>query len=472
MSGDGYRQNSNFNRKSGLVSGQYNKKGQINYLLTFSEVHAQTPSSINEETFVSSPADAAPNWLAVAGYKKYERVLAGARYELPLNQNWKNLLTFSGGWYDQYELRPFNHLDDRALSFSLQENMLYSKDNLTVSAGLEWLHENYFWRILANNSLLEQQKAKELRNQYNAFFSVENRFHSSLTVSFAANLNATTYSVQDLFETDAIDYSGHYFNQLIFSPKLGLNYRYSDQLTLYAAAGHGFSNPTVEESLDSEGLLNPDLKPEQGWTFDLGMKSMAFSNSLFADFSAYYILLHDLLVTKRLSESVFYGENAGTSVLQGLELQLRYRPSGIFQLTGGINASDNRFKSFITEDVDYAGKHLPGIPRMHAHVDLQTNFIEKWQFNAVYTFSGKQYLNDANTAQADGWQTINLRGSYVFNVGDKLQIETVFNVHNLFNEHYASMVLINAPSFGGASPRYFYPGLPRNFLFTVKALLK
>jgi len=472
MSGDGYRQNSHFNRSSGLVSGQFNKKGQLNYALVFSDVHAQTPSSINAETYHSSPSDAAPNWFAVEGYKKYERVLAGVRSELPLNNKWKNLLTVSGSWYDQYELRPFNHLDDKAMSFSLQENLVYNHENMVVSAGIEWLHENYFWRILANNSLLEQQKSKELRNQYNAFFSFESRINQTLTLSLAGNLNATTYSVIDLFESDLINYSGDYFNKLIFSPKVGLNYRYSHQLTLYASVGHGFSNPTVEESLDSEGLLNTDLKPEQGWTMDVGLKAIGLSNTLFADVSAYYILLHDLLVTKRLSEAVFYGENAGTSVLKGLEFQLRYRPSDFFQLTGSLNASANRFKSFISEEVDYAGKYLPGIPPVYANIDVQTNLFSSLQVNAAYTFSGKQYLNDANTAHADSWNTINLRGAYTFKVLEKLDIQCVFTLNNVLNEHYASMVLINAPSFGGAAPRYYYPGMPRNYLFTIKAILK
>ncbi len=472
LSGDGYRQNSNFKRKSGIVSGLFSNKGKLNYLLTFSDVHAQTPSSIDEETFRTSPSNAAPNWLSVAGYKAYERILAGICSALPINQQWKNLLTVSGSWYDQYELRPFNHLDDRAMSFSLQDNVVFNKNNMTISTGIEWLHENYFWRILANNDLSELQKATELRNQYNAFFGFEGRFHPSLTFSLAGNLNATTYSVHDLFETDEIDYSGNYFNKLIFSPKLGLNYRYSDQYSIYTSIGHGFSNPTVEESLDSEGFLNPYLKPEQGWTMDVGMRANNITNTLFADFSAYYILLHDLLVTKRLSESVFYGANAGTAILKGLELQLRYKPSELIQLTGAFNASENRFKTFISEDIDYAGKHLPGIPEMHAHVDMQTNLFRNWEFNAVYTFSGKQYLNDANTAQTGSWQTINLRSAYTIDLGKKIQVQCVVHVNNLLNEHYASMVLINAPSFGGRAPRYYYPGMPRNFLFTIRLGVK
>ena len=137
-----------------------------------------------------------------------------------------------------------------------------------------------------------------------------------------------------------------------------------------------------------------------------------------------------------------------------------------------FRSSENRFKTFISEDIDYAGKHLPGIPEMHAHVDMQTNLFRNWEFNAVYTFSGKQYLNDANTAQTGSWQTINLRSAYTIDLGKKIQVQCVVHVNNLLNEHYASMVLINAPSFGGRAPRYYYPGMPRNFLFTIRLAVK
>ncbi len=45
----------------------------------------------------------------------------------------------------------------------------------------------------------------------------------------------------------------------------------------------------------------------------------------------------------------------------------------------------------------------------------------------------------------------------------KHQLDIFMGVNNVFNEKYASMVLINAGSFGGNAPRYYYPGEPVNF---------
>jgi iron complex outermembrane receptor protein len=437
----------------------------------YNNVKSQTPSSIDESTFQNSPSSAATNWLNVKGHKNYERFLGGIKMDSPLAEYFKNRVIFSGSVYDQYELRPFNILDDKAMSTCFQENIMYKRESFSVSAGFEWLHENYFWRILGNNSLLEKQKSKEIRNQFNTFLSFETNPLPSLILSVTANINSTRYTISDLFPADSVDYSGKYSNRYIFSPKIGLNYQYNSNLSFYASVGHGFSNPTVEESLTSQGFLNSKLKPEQGWTFDLGIRSVLLSKTLWADVSAYYIRLNDLLVTKRISEAVFYGDNAGRSTLKGIELNIKYKPATYFQALISANKSDNRFNEFTTNGLNFGNNQLPGIPDMNVNMDIQTLLFKKLQLNAIYTFTGSQYLNDANSKKTQSWQTHNLRAAYTWKIFGEYQVRLIASVNNIFDEKYTSMVLINAPSFGGNPPRYYYPALPRNFLFSLGLFL-
>lgn len=469
--GDGYRQNSSFSRNSIFISGENRKRNKLNYLFLYSGVNSQTPSSIDEQTFINTPSLAAANWLNVKGRKDYERFLGGVRLESPIGRRFKNIATLSGSSYDQYELRPFNILDDKAMSFTFQENVMFTHSLFSVSAGFEWLYENYFWRILQNNSLLENQKSNEIRNQFNSYLSFETKLLSTLILSASGNLNSTRYAVSDLFSADGIDYSGNYFNKLIFSPKIGLNYRHNSDVNFYASVGHGFSNPTAEESLTSQGFLNTALRPEQGWTIDVGARGTAFNNVLSYEVSAYSILLNDLLVTKRISEEIFYGENAGRSTLKGVELQLKYKPVSYFQTLVSFSKSDNRFKEFISDNVNYANKQLPGIPGMNANIDMQTVLFKNLQLNAVYTYNGAQFLNDENSKQTNTWQTVNFRVGYSLQIFRRHNIQLIATVNNVFDEKYASMILVNAPSFSNRPPRYYYPALPRNFLFTLKMQL-
>jgi len=469
--GDGYRQNSSFSRNSIFLSGHQNKQNKLNYLLIYSGVKSQTPSSIDELTFHNSPAMAAPNWLNAKGHKDYERLLGGIKMESRIGDHFKNKFTLSGSIYDQYELRPFNILDDKAMSANFQENIMYTHKLFTLSAGFEWLHENYFWRILENNSLLEIQKSSEIRNQLNTFLSFETKLLPSLLLSVTGNINSTRYAINDLFTADSIDYSGRYFNKNIFSPKIGLNYRPDSDLSFYVSVGQGFSNPTVEESLTSVGFLNTSLKPEQGWTIDLGSRVIALSKTLRLDASVYYIALNDLLVTRRISEAIFYGENAGKSTLTGIELYGTYQPLSNFQILVSISKSDNRFREFTSAAVNFKNNQLPGIPATNAHIDIQTLLFKSLQLNVIYQYTGKQYLNDENSVYSNSWQTMNLRAAYTFNIYRKYQFQFIATINNLFNEKYASMVLINAASIAGRPPRYYYPALPRNVLFTLKMML-
>jgi len=50
-----------------------------------------------------------------------------------------------------------------------------------------------------------------------------------------------------------------------------------------------------------------------------------------------------------------------------------------------------------------------------------------------------------------------------FNLGVSFRFDVFCIVNNIFDEKYASQILINASSFGGNEPRYYYPGLPRNY---------
>jgi iron complex outermembrane receptor protein len=91
ISGDGYRQNSSFSRNSVFVSGENRKQNKLNYLFLYSGVNSQTPSSIDEQTFINTPSKAAANWLNVKGRKDYERFLGGVRLESPLGKQFKNI---------------------------------------------------------------------------------------------------------------------------------------------------------------------------------------------------------------------------------------------------------------------------------------------------------------------------------------------------------------------------------------------
>ncbi len=73
----------------------------------------------------------------------------------------------------------------------------------------------------------------------------------------------------------------------------------------------------------------------------------------------------------------------------------------------------------------------------------------KLKFNTAFRYSGVQFADDANEVKVAGWKTLDAGLHYEIRLAKKINLQVQLAVNNLFNEHYASMILINAPSFAG-----------------------
>lgn len=165
---------------------------------------------------------------------------------------------------------------------------------------------------------------------------------------------------------------------------------------------------------------------------------------------------------------MFYGENAGSAVLKGMELSIGFQPLDRLRFQLSSSLSNNTFKEFEEVDASFSGNHLPGIPRSQFYSSIELELPLQLRLNAVYRYSGRQFADDRNTITVDGWNTIDLGISFTTSLWGKLNMHSQVSVNNLLNEKYASMILINAPSFGGREPRYFYPAQPGNIALRVQ----
>jgi iron complex outermembrane receptor protein len=81
--------------------------------------------------------------------------------------------------------------------------------------------------------------------------------------------------------------------------------------------------------------------------------------------------------------------------------------------------------------------------------------------------SGRIPLDDFNSGYADPWTIMNGTAGYSFKAGKNWKFDVMATVSNITNEHYASMVVVNAPGAPGKPPRYYYPGMPRWVTFSA-----
>lgn len=477
-SSDGFRQNNRYDRKQFFLHGRTSRENDIlTYNIIGTDLYAEIPSSLNETDFLSDPTLAAANWLNIEGYEAYRKIAGNISWERAFDERLSNKMTLFGAFSDPYESRPFNILDDQSFMTGLRETLEYDFARFRARAGVELFNEAYQWKIFETNGGNEgamQLHNTEDRRYINLFAHIKYSPAPRLNIEAGANLNILQYSIATEYQIDGEDQSDSYSYDPIVSPRAGLNYNLFQNHYLHASAGHGFSAPSLEETLLPEGAVNPDLLPETGWNFDLGMRGRLLGETWFYDVTAYTILLSNMLVTERTAEDVFTGINAGMARLSGLEIYNRIklaRSAGGWQtvFSTGIFLNSNRFTEFIDDGTDYSGKELPGIPAQMANAVLSVDYREKLTLRAEARFSGKQFMNDANSLTYDGHMLGNAGVAWKIRPGDSATgFVVTFNVNNIFDTHYASMILVNAPSFGGASPRYYYPGLPRHFSLGVR----
>jgi iron complex outermembrane receptor protein len=471
---DSHRENNQYQRTNLLLQGGLTHKNhQLSVLAAYIDLRAHIPSSIDLETYTNTPHKAAANWLAIKGYQAYQKWQTGLAINSQFSAELSHKLIVYGLLNNAYEPRPFNILDEGTQTIGLKENLTYQKDHLALSLGYEIFNESYQWKIFENE--VAQQgpllsNTKEQRFFYNIQTHAEIELGATTVVSAGINLHQLQYRTNDL-ETEATQQKHRY--RLVLSPRIGINQRVGTHVYLYASAGHGFSAPSPEEALLPDGSINRDLKPEEGVNLEAGIRSAWWRDRLMLDLTGYHIKVQNLLMTRRDAEDVFYGENAGETRHVGLESQLKFHllPKG-FHRELSFSAThtwmNNRFIHFIQDDVDYSSKQLPGQPASMLNLSLLAQNATGVFLQLQYRHESSQYLNDANTKSYPGHQLFHLAGGYHPATGILKSFRLNAGIRNLLDTRHASMLLVNAPSFGSAQPRYYYPGMPRNYYIAIQ----
>ncbi len=481
---DGYRNNNKTDRQTITIASKHfiNESNVITLLGSYIDLKAFIPSSINEDNYINNPTSAAFTWGKSKGFKDYKKGLFGISWEHIYNDYTKQKTSVFTSFLSDYEPRPFNILKENTKGIGLRTRLISKtkllNKSLNWTLGGELFKDSNSYQTYKNlynefppevgsvqGNLLSDFKEK--RSYMNLFFDSNFQLSKNITATFGFNINATSYTLNDLFMDDDIDVSGDYNFNTILSPKFGLTYQLTTHSILYSSISHGFSPPSLEETLLPDGLINTNIKPESGWNYEIGSRGNILNNILHYDVAIYKMVVKDLLVARRTSDDQYIGVNAGKTTYNGVELGLKYSllNKENLKIYGSNALSYNNFKfdTFINDTEDYSGNDLTGVPKFTLNTSL--NFDAKFGLYGLisYNYIGEIPLRDDNTIYSESYQLVNSKIGYKSKNSKKLQFDVFIGLNNIFNEKYASMLLINAGSFGGNAPRYYYPGEPSNY---------
>ncbi len=476
LNSQGFRENSATNRLNLLLHSGFtiSKKVNLTALVQVTKMKAFIPSSVDLNTFLESPEKAASNWLAIRGFEAYTKGQAGLSLDIsPTHQSKISLAAF-GSFRNAEEPRPFNLLLEETNYMGwrgyYQNRWMGDKARITLTTGAELFREKYHWSTRSNEqpeALLSDNREK--RAYENLFIQTESDFRNHFFLSAGINVNLTRFNYLDSYSADG-DKSGKRAYRPVISPRLGANYRISNAVSVFGNISHGFSTPSFEETLLPEGQINPDIKPESGWNLEAGMRA-GWDNRLHATISYYRIYVKNLLVARRTGEDAYVGVNAGKSIHPGLETELKwmvYNPGNFPSLTinGNATLSEYRFLDFKDRENDYSENLLPGTTRTTWLLAAEFHPSTTIGIRAWHRFTGKMAVNDANTGFSDPYGLTSLELKYLGSIR-AMNVEIKTGVQNIFNVNHAAMLAVNAPAFGTAPPRYYYPGNPRNYFISL-----
>lgn len=483
LQSDGFRANSSYNRKAFNLYGKQKiaSKGSLSFSGIFTRLKAFIPSSLNENDFNNNPGKAANNWAAAQGFESYDKFLLGLGYNHQFSERWSLKSSIFFNFKDAYEARPFDILKEKTNLLGLRLNWNYKARLFSLpfelSFGTEMATEKYRYSLFEN--LYQSQPGqgsiegnqfsavKQDRNYANFFLQMEFWLLDKLYLETGLTLNSTKYSLEDFFLTGSSNQNNTFTFGNVWSPRVGLSYKVSNEKNIFMSVSKGFSVPSVAETLTPEGQINTDLKPELGWNYELGFKGNWIGKKLYTEVALFTLQINNLLVARRTAEDRYVGVNAGSSSHPGIEFHFNYKllDSPQLQITpyfsGAINAF--KFRNFVDDNADYSGNQLTGVPKRQWNFGVDLYSKIGFSLNTSFRGVGKIPLNDSNTKYSDHYSLLDIKATYGFMILKILKTELSTGVNNVLNTKYAANILPNAVGFGNVSPRYFYPGNPINF---------
>jgi iron complex outermembrane receptor protein len=297
-----------------------------------------------------------------------------------------------------------------------------------------------------------------------AFVRGEMAMTSRLSVTGTLRSDRTRFEVTDRRATDPALAEPLPRTLSAVSPMLGLNYRIGLLSSAYASVSTSFETPTTTELAnrpEGVGGLNADLKPQRGISYEVGFKG-ARTSGLRCDLALFTIVTEDELIPFQVPGAAAgrqFFRNAGQTTRRGAEASVA-TVSGPVSLGATATWLRYVYDDFTVAGTSFEGNRVPGVApvTLSAFASVQPS----WGLAALEGVRvGRQAVNNANTAWADGYYLLNARVAY--RPSTRLGLEPVVGVENIFDRSWASNVVVNA-----AGGRYFEPGPGRTYYLGVR----
>ncbi|MBF9255448.1 TonB-dependent receptor [Pontibacter sp. 172403-2] len=475
---DGYREQSAVDRQVLLLSSEFytSEKRTIAANFIYSDLYYELPGGLTQEQYVQNPRQARGGLFgSVAQHAsiRQDGINIGLKQEYRFNNSWQNTTSLYG--LHRFKDNPFNTDYERNTNQELggRSSLVYNSHIGSMAAtytfGGEFQRGFQTARTYDNkggtpDSLRTDDEV--ISKAGFVFAQAEVELPAGIIATAALSLNDAQYKITRLRQAASggqYEYTRDF--KTVLSPRLALLKRITRQISVHASVSSGFSPPTEEEILPSDGSLNTALEAEKGTNYEAGIRGFAGHGKLSFDVVGFYFRLKETIVSRQDVSGVAVFRNVGATSQAGLETSLGYTfindpalPINLLKVWGSYTYSHFRFKDYQKDDTDLSGNKLTGVAPNTATLALDAATKPGLYLNLTASYADEIPLTDENTVFADSYLVMGVRAGWRKQLPKQLVLEIFGGVDNLTDEKYSLGNDLNA--FGG---RYYQPAPNRNY---------
>jgi len=283
---------------------------------------------------------------------------------------------------------------------------------------------------------------------------------SKLALTLGVRFDLVQYDWEDNFNTGEENTSDQGSVNSI-SPKFGLVYHPTDNMTLFGNISKGFNPPQISQlyiGSSYSGFPNPDLDPEYLINYEVGARGnigTVFDYQL----SLFRMDFQDQIVAD--GEPPTY-TNLGDTRHSGLEMAIKFKPTD--KLSGHLSYSYLHTK-FVT-DPKYEGNRLRKTPPNQLNASLQYRFKFGLTASVDYLFMDNYFMDNEEINVYEGHSLLNAKLLYKFRLW-----YVGFRINNILDRNYATWAYASSSydyrNRTTSWSKSYYPGLPRNYTLSM-----
>lgn len=475
---DGYREQSAVDRHVLLLSSEFytSEKRTIAANFIYSNLYYELPGGLTQEQYAQNPRQARGGMFgSVAQHASIQQdgINIGLKQEYKISDSWRNTTAVYS--LHRFKDNPFNTDYERNTDQELGGRSSFVYNSHIGSMAATYTFGGEFQRGFQTARTYDNKGGTpdSLRTDDEViskagfvFAQAEIELPANIIATAALSVNDAQYKITRLQQAiggEPYKYTRDF--KTVLSPRLALLKRLTNQVSVHASVSSGFSPPTEEEILTSDGSLNTTLEAEKGTNYEAGIRGFAGRGKFSFDVVGFYFRLKETIVSRQDVSSVAVFRNVGATRQAGIETSLSYTllndpalPLSLLKVWGSYTFSHFRFKDYQKDDTDLSGNKLTGVAPNTATVALDAATKAGLYLNITANYVDEIPLTDENTIFADSYLVVGARAGWRKQLAKQLALEVFGGVDNLTDEKYSLGNDLNA--FGG---RYYQPAPDRNY---------